>query len=102
MGKKLFSAKTTKKMAMLSKLPIDPKEQTYFTRQFNQTLKTVDQLSELDTKNTPDTYHVTGLSNITRDDVVEKKSMLSQKEALSNAKQTHKGYFVVKAIFDEE
>lgn len=89
-------------MVKLSDLSVDANEQTYFTKQFNETLNIIGKLNKLDTKKVPPTNHVTGLSNIFRKDVVERKRMLSQKEALSNAKSSHKGYFVVKAIFNEQ
>jgi aspartyl/glutamyl-tRNA(Asn/Gln) amidotransferase C subunit len=102
MSKKLFSAKTTKKMALLSDLSIDPKEQTYFTKQFNETLKIINKLNKLNTENVTGTYNVTGLFDTFRKDEVTKDRMLSQKQALSNAKKTYKGYFVVKAILNEK
>ena len=43
----------------------------------------------------------TGITNRFREDKVDFKRILSQKEALSNGKLTHNGFFVVKAIFEE-
>lgn len=99
--KTLVSKDTVKQMVRLSNLKVDPKEQSYFTQQFNETLATINKLNRLDTKKVEGTSHVTGLSNVFREDKVEKKRMLTQKEALSNSKKTHKGYFLVKAVFDE-
>jgi len=39
-----------------------------------------------------------GLKNVTREDKIDETRMLSQKEALSQAKKTHKGFFVVPAV----
>ncbi len=100
--KKLITKDTVKQMVRLSNLKVDPKEQTYFTGQFNETLNTIAKLNQLDTSKVKGTSHVTGLSNIFREDKVEKERMLTQSEALLNAKRTHNGYFVVKAIFDEQ
>ena len=91
-----------KKMVKLSKLTITKPEYKYFTKQFNETLNIVNKFNELKTKKVNETSHVTGLINNFREDIVEKDRMLTQEEALSNAKKTHKGYFVVKAIFDEK
>ncbi len=99
MKKNLVSRKLTSKLARLSQLSFDAKEQEYFTQQFNETLETIDKLNSLNTLQVAETNQVTGLSNIFRDDVIEKGKMLSQKQALSNAKTTHEGYFVVKALF---
>ncbi len=101
-NKKHISKDIVKQMVKLSNLSVDSKEQSYFTRQFEETLKTIDKLNQLNTDKVPGTDQVTGLSNIFREDKIEKERMLSQKEALSNAKSTYKGYFLVKAIFDEQ
>lgn len=99
MSNKAFSNTITKKMADLSKLHLDLKEQAYFTRQFNETLNIVDQLNQLKTDKFKPTYNVTGLVNVFREDVIDKNKMLSQAEALSNTKQHYRGYFIIKAIF---
>ncbi len=98
----LFSSNTTSKVAKLSKLEIDKKEELYLTKQFNETLSVIDQLAEPDTKNVLTTSQVTGLKNVFRKDLVDKERILSQKEALSNAKKVYGGFFVVKALFDEK
>lgn len=95
-----FSFDTTDKIAGLAKLEVNTKEKKYLTRQFNETLKVIDKLNELETKKYIETSQVTGLKNIFREDNIEKERILTQKEALANAKKTHNGYFVVKAIFD--
>ncbi len=100
--KRLISKDTVKKMVALSNLKVDLKEQSYFTKQFNETLTNINKLNQLDTKKVEGTSNVTGLSNVFREDKIEKIRMFTQKEALSNAKKTHKGYFLVKAIFDEK
>ena len=97
-----FTSDTTKKIAELAKLTIDKKEQAYLTKQFIETLKVVDQLNKLHTQKTIETSQVTGLINVFRKDFVDKDRILSQKQALYNAKRVHNGFFVVKAIFDNE
>ena len=99
--KKLITKDVVIKMVKLSKLKVDQKEEKYFTDQFNETLETIEKLNKLDTKKVLETSHETGLKNVFREDRVEKHRMLSQKQALSNAKRTHNGYFVVKAIFND-
>jgi aspartyl-tRNA(Asn)/glutamyl-tRNA(Gln) amidotransferase subunit C len=89
-------------MASLSKLSIDKKEESYFTKQFNQTIDTIDLLNKVNTNNVKATFHVTGLKNIYREDKVEKDRVLTQKQALSNAKRVHNGFFVVKGVLDEK
>ena len=102
MKKKLINKAIVKKMSKLSGLIFDNMEVEYFTKQFNETLSAVNVLNQLDTHNTKETHHVTGLENIYREDKINKENMLSQKDALSNTKKSFKGYFVVKAVFDDK
>ena len=102
MKKKLLSTKIVGKMVKLSNLSVEKKQISYFTKQFNETLKIVTKLNKLNTKGVSETHHVTKLSNVFRKDKIIKERVLNQKEALSNAKNTYQGYFVVKAIFDEQ
>ena len=65
-------------------------------------LSYVSQLQSLNTANIEETAQVTGQENVFREDIVDNERMLTQEEALSNAKDKHNGYFMVKAIFEEE
>lgn len=87
------------KLANLAKLKIDSKEKSYFQAQFTETLKIINQFKNLNTANVPPTYSVTRTSNVWREDEVDPMRVLTQEEALKNAKKTHNGYFVVDAIF---
>lgn len=102
MKRSLFSIQTTKKMALLSNLSLNKKEERYLTRQFIKTIKIIDVLNELDTEDVKGTYHVTGLTNVFRQDKVQKDRILTQKQALANAKRVHNFFFVVKGIIDEK
>jgi len=70
------------------------------TPQLSEAAAYVQVLGDLDLKNTFETNQVTGLKNVFRDDVI--KPSLSQEEALSNAKHTYNGYFVVPATINKE
>lgn len=98
--KKIITRNLIKKIEKLSHVVVDRKEEKYFVDQFNETLDVIGELDKLDTNNVGTTSQVTGLTNVFREDVVDEKRMLSQEEALSNAKETHNGYFKVKAIFE--
>lgn len=87
-------------IAQLASLPLNDEEIKKFEKQLLETLQYVDQLNEVDTKNVKPTNQVTGLENIFRED--EASESLSQKEALSNAKSTDKGFFKVKGILDNQ
>lgn len=87
-------------IAKLAQLELKPSEVTRFSSQLSETLDYVEVLNEIDKniKNLSPTAQVTKLENVFRKDEV--KLSLSQKETLSNAKRTYKGFFVTKAIFE--
>ncbi|MEK7501963.1 MAG: Asp-tRNA(Asn)/Glu-tRNA(Gln) amidotransferase subunit GatC [Patescibacteria group bacterium] len=86
-------------IAKLANLPLSSTEKAKFEKQLGETLEYIEGLNEIETKNTEPTSQVTGLENITREDIA--KPSLSQKEALSNSKSTHNGFFKAKAILTE-
>ncbi len=89
-------------IAQLANIPITDKEEQELAQAFSDTLDVVDHLKTADTKNTEPTHQVTGLENILREDIVDDSRTFSQSEALANAKKTHKGYFVVPRIIDQD
>lgn len=90
------------KIAKLSNLKISPEEEKKFGKQFEETIKVIDELNELKTDKTKITYQVTGLTNITREDEIDATNALTQAEALSGAKKTLNGFFVVNKILDKD
>jgi len=91
--------KTVKHVALLANLKLSEKEIKKFQKQLSEILAYVDKLNELNTKGIEPTSQVTGLENVFRED--EPKPSLSQKEVLSGAKNTEKGMFKTKAIFED-
>jgi len=89
-----------KKVAKLANLPITQQEEKKFEAQLSETLDYVNKLEEIDTKGIEPTSQVTGLENVTREDIVTPS--LSQEEALKNTKSTYNGFIKVKAILDQE
>ena len=89
-----------KHTAKLANLPLTEKEITQFEPQLEETLKYIEQLEEVDTKNVEPTSQVTGLENVLDEDIA--KPSLSQQQALSNTKEVQNGSFKVKGIFDDE
>jgi aspartyl-tRNA(Asn)/glutamyl-tRNA(Gln) amidotransferase subunit C len=85
-------------VAKLANLPLSTEEIKKFGSQLEETLSYIEQLQEIDTTSVQPTSNVTGLENITRQDVA--KTSLTQKQALSNAKKTRYGSFEVDAILD--
>lgn len=87
-------------VAKLANLPLTNNELNLFEKQLEETVEYVEELSEINTKNIEPTSQVTGLENVTRDDIAEPS--LSQEQALSNTKNSHNGFFKVNAILDNE
>lgn len=85
-------------VAQLSQLALNPAQTPTLTQQLSATLKTISLLDQINTSGIEPTSQVTGLTNVTREDTVDSTRMLTQNQALSNAKQTYNGYFVVPAI----
>lgn len=88
-----------KHVATLAQLTLTQEEERRFETQLEETLDTINQLNEVDTENIEITSQVTGLENVMDDDVAIPS--LPQKVALANAKNTHNGFFVVKAVLEE-
>ncbi len=91
-----------KKIALLAKLPISEKNLKKLQKELEDTFEYINKIQTLDTSKVEETSQVTGLENVFREDKVDQKRMLSQKDALTNSPTTYKGYFKVRAIFDEE
>jgi aspartyl-tRNA(Asn)/glutamyl-tRNA(Gln) amidotransferase subunit C len=89
-----------KHISKLANLPITKEEEQKLEAQLSETLTYIEILKEVDTKNVEPTAHVTGLENITRED--KSSSSLTQKQALSNAKKQHDGFFIVNAILEND
>lgn len=86
-------------IAKLAKLPLNSKEVKKYEEQLSSILSYIDKLRTLNTTNTEETSQITGLENVTREDVTSPS--LSQEEALSNTKSKHNELFKVKAILEE-
>lgn len=85
-------------VAKLANLPLTDEEIKKFDKQLAETLAYVDNLKEIDTTKVTATSQVTGLENITREDIAQES--LTQEQALSNAKKTYNGSFEVDAILE--
>lgn len=89
-------------IAKLASIPITEEEEKSLRDAFRETLDVISELQAVDVKGVEPTNQVTGFENVLREDVVNEKHMLSQEDALKNAKKTHEGYFVVPRIIDEK
>ena len=98
MHKVIVTPEEVKKIAKLAYLKLADSEVELFAGQFTETVDVINQLNEIDTSEVAATYQVTGLSNITREDIVDTTRILPQETALREAIQTHEGFFVVPRI----
>lgn len=87
-------------IAKLANLTLSKDEEIKFAKQLEDTIQYVEGLNQVDTKGLLPTSQVTGLENVTREDIA--KPSLTQDEALSNTIFKQNGLFKVKAIFDNE
>lgn len=87
-------------VAKLANLPLTDEEKKRFGKQLEETIEYIENLNEVDTKGVEPVSQVTGLENVTREDIV--KPSLSQEEALKNAGSTHNGFFKVRGILGNE
>lgn len=88
-------------IAELAHIPVSDDEKTKLATAFTQTLAVIDHLRSVDTTAIEPTHQVTGLENVTREDVVDEQRMFTQQDALANATHTHQGFFVVPRVIDE-
>ncbi len=87
-------------LAKLVNMPLKPDEVKKLQAGFESTLKAVDKLKELPVAKTKSTFQVTNLHNVWREDKLQPERQLTQKQALSNAKKTYQGYFVVPRVIE--
>jgi len=100
--KVIVSPDEVRKIAKLANLKLVDNEVDLFAGQFTETVDVINELNEIDTSSVSATYQVTGLSNITREDVVDSSRVLPQDIALREAKLTHDGFFVVPRVIDTD
>ncbi len=68
----MFSEEQVKHVAKLARLELTDEETSRFAGQMNDILSYMKILEEVDTASVEPTFQVTGLENVTREDVIEK------------------------------
>jgi len=96
-----FTSNDVSHIASLAHIPVTDEEKKTLADGFTKTIGVVEGLNKLDVSNV-DARHVTGLTNVTREDEVDESRMFSQSQALANASNSHDGYFVVDQLIDQE
>lgn len=99
---KTINTSVVRKVAQMARIPITSKDEQSLSKAFSETLEYVENLTSIDTRDVEPTSQVTGFENVWREDVANETETFTQEEALSNAPQTHQGYFVVDRIIDND
>lgn len=97
--KKTLSSEEVEKLAKLSNLVLTDSEKRKIASQFGETLEFIENLKDLDTSKVSALTNVTGQENKFFEDGVENKRLLTQDEAVGNAKSKREGLFVVPKVF---
>lgn len=97
---KKISSKDVAHLAKLANLPLSKQQLKSFSQELSAILKHVQKIDSIDFDTSKTTNQVTSKTNQFRVDA--KKPSLTQKEALSQAKKTHQGYFIVPALIKHE
>jgi aspartyl/glutamyl-tRNA(Asn/Gln) amidotransferase C subunit len=86
-------------IASLARLSLNEQEITNATKDLSSILENFSEVQKIDTKNTPPSDGITGLSNIWREDVLESEVLCSHQELLDRAPATTQRHIKVKAVF---
>lgn len=87
-------------LAKLAELSVGPQEAKDLGVQLESTLEAVSTLDELNTTEVEPTSQVTGLTNVCRNDQIDRERMFSQEQALAHAQEVYQGYFVVSQLIE--
>jgi aspartyl/glutamyl-tRNA(Asn/Gln) amidotransferase C subunit len=96
-----FTPLDVKHIAKLANIPVTLDEEKKLADGFNSVMKVIGELNQINVKDVEPTHQVTGLTNVTREDEVDENRMLTQSQALGNAKKTYNGFFMVDQILEE-
>jgi aspartyl-tRNA(Asn)/glutamyl-tRNA(Gln) amidotransferase subunit C len=92
----MIDKETVLNVAKLSRLELTEEEVEIFSKQLGDIIGFVEKLNELDTENVPPFYELINTETPMREDIPEES--LSNEEALKNAPQKDKGFFVVPRV----
>jgi aspartyl-tRNA(Asn)/glutamyl-tRNA(Gln) amidotransferase subunit C len=90
---KTITKKQVEHLAKLASLELTSEEINKYQSDLDEIMDFMNQIKNLDLKSIEETSRTTDEENVLRNDEVIPS--LTQEEALSNAKKTHKGFFLV-------
>lgn len=89
-------------IAQLANIPITKDEELKLEAAFEETLAVVEKLQSVNVSGVEPTFQVTGLENVTREDIIDEQRMFTQEQALANARAQHDGFFVVPQVISQD
>jgi aspartyl-tRNA(Asn)/glutamyl-tRNA(Gln) amidotransferase subunit C len=92
----MIDRETVLNVAKLSRLELTEKEIELYSKQLGDILDFIEKLNELDTENVPPFYELIDRETPMREDIPEES--LPREEALKNAPQQERGFFVVPRV----
>jgi aspartyl-tRNA(Asn)/glutamyl-tRNA(Gln) amidotransferase subunit C len=99
--KRKITLEEVKHVSTLASLPLSDSEIKKFSSQLSEVIDyNMSLLEGVKTDGVEPTAHITGISNVLRAD--ETEPGLESTDALKNSKETHAGFFKVKAILEEQ
>ncbi len=101
-NRKTLTEEEVKHVAKLAAIELTEAEIKKFQEQLSQIIDYVQKLNQVNTSQVEVTSQVTGLTNVARDDHIDKNRILTDKQAVSNAKSKSDDLFKVRAIFEED
>ncbi len=101
-NQKTLSEEEVKHVAKLAAIELTEAEIKKFQEQLSRIIDYVKKLNQVETKHVEATSQVTGLTNMVRNDEIDRSRNLTDKQTLRNAKSKTDDLFKVKAIFDED
>lgn len=93
----MLSKSDVQKIASLAKLELTDEELNKYADQISQILNYINQLNEIDAEGIEPASQVTGLTNVFREDKIEKSAVID--DLLAQAPETENGGVKVKSVF---
>lgn len=89
-------------VANLARLKLDESEKEYYAAQLSVVFDYIDQLQEVNTDDVPETCQVTGLMDVTRDDVVVKSDETVKQKLIVQFPEREANFLKVKEVFNKK
>ncbi len=88
------------KLSRLARLKLSGEEEKELASELDEILELAEKINEVDTEGVEPTYHALPLTNVFREDAVQKSS--AAESVLRNAPESSDDYFVVPRVIEDE